>query len=110
MNKFDFYFPSVGFIDDTQITIKPYEFNNFITHYICPLNAGGGLPMIFWTEVQYIDGTRYYHLTIVCSNTFYPNDLNILIEAIRLYTQEFQTGPIMWNDQMNHGILTKENE
>ncbi len=107
MNKFDFYLPCDGYVDDPTI-IHPFEFENFLEYYIHPLIRTYPLPMVFWNEVTHGEGDEFYHLSIVIPDTINPNKLLTLIKTVALYAKNFQTGPIMWNDQENCGVLTKD--
>lgn len=110
MNKFDFYLPCRGCVNDKSVEIQPYEFRNFLNYHVIPILQDHQKPMIFWSEVQHGDGRNFYHLQIIVDGRFGPHSTIDLIVVIQRYATDFQTGPIMWNDQENCGIISKDDE
>lgn len=104
MNKYDFYFPNKGLIDGKEIVIQPYEFRNYLVQCIRLVDQR----WMFWSEVEHGDGHNCFHLTVVVDSTLDPSMLVTLINEVTRYAKEFQTAPIMWNDQENCGILSKD--
>jgi len=114
MNIFDFYLPVDGYIlkecnrGKIAIKVQPYEFENFLHNTINPFLDQHNLPMFFWNEVQHGNRQRYYHLQIIVDGTTDPDVLLGLISMVQVYIVNFQTGPIMWNNQENCGVLNAQ--
>ena len=83
MIKIEMIFPGKGKIDNKEIDITEYEFENFLKHNMVWFGP-------LWHVIQSTDGTRYFHVTMIMpTNTF---DW-VMIRGI--YEREFGTESVI---------------
>ena len=82
MTKIEMIFPATGMIDDKEIQVKEFEFENFLKHNLIWY---GPLYHVIWSA----NGTRYFHVMMIMLD-----DQGFWNMTREIYEREFGTGKV----------------